>query len=1371
MILKKVQTVNDNRWTINRAGLLNFWYYDDEEFEFSDGKLLLRGANGSGKSVTMQSFVPLLLDGNKSPERLDPFGSRARKIENYLIGEDESSTEESTGYLFMEFKKKQSEIYMTIGMGLNAKRGKPLSFWGFLITDGRRAGRDFKLYKDMGGKVPLSKRELKNKLGEGGILLESQREYMDAVNKHLFGFDNIEDYDELVKLLIQIRTPKLSKDFKPTVIYEIMNNSLQPLSDEDLRPMSEAIENMDNLKAKLDELKVNKTAADKLKKAYDQYNGHVLFEKAKRLLDSAGTVRRLQEELSTLEVSIASMRSELVQEETRLAELEIERHTLEEKKRELEKHDSYAVKERIAKIETETTGLEAQLDAKKIGLENRNARLRSLEYDIKRLTGDMESLECSLSKRLNDMDDAATDISFDEHFFMRDELEKSPRLLYDFSYITGRLEEYSKRLAEASRALEDEKAASREHDRMLGSLEELSSKKKAAEKILDEADMLVTEEMERFAERVRAWESGNMQLKLTSEILVDVSQKIFSYGDGVCIEDVLDPVRSQHGRLESEIREEMASANFKAGKTRQLISEKESEIAEWEKRKEPEPPLSDEAARNRERLRNLGIPFIPLYKAVEFQDDIAEREKGVIEEALMYMGMLDALIISDEHRKAALGMEEGMADKYVFSSPRHIMHELSLKVRVARNIGETLSIEWVDNALKSVLLDCIDGDTFINESGVYGIGPIRGVCGRTYTAKYMGTLARERFKEETISKLLSEKETLISELMQWEESLEAYNKKLQELTEEWNGFPGFADIDTAIKTRERASLQLEIYAKNVMDAEDEAKAAHIALQEARKTAHELTRNVQIPVILDAYREACSCARDYSIALSRLESVNKDIVNANSKLDAVRESAGYVEHDLDEIRYDIGVIERDMKRNDSMKSELQKQLELMGYDEIEKEIESCIKSLASIPELIKGSVANRTRAEEGLKAAGARIEQARANLNFESRLRDVHADGFEKELSLRYVEIDAGGEIELSAEAVRARLQDEGFVKKGVEEHIRSIQEKYHEIKQYMAEYALKIDRLFEEENEYENERLLKAVRSNVRLEIMGKVSGRYIGFYDVIAHINAQIEENDKLLKESDRTVFEDILAKTISRKMRAKIYHSEEWVKKMNSLMEGMNTSSGLSFSLAWKSKSAEDEQQLDSSELVKLLKKDGHLLLESELESMSMHFRSKIAQVRRQCQESDKHQTFHAIMKDVLDYRKWFEFRLYYRKTNESKKELTNNAFDRFSGGEKAMAMYVPLFSAVYAKYRGARSDCPRIISLDEAFAGVDENNIRDMFRLLGELELEYIINSQILWGDYDTVSSLAICELQRPDNADFVTVIRHRWNGIQMELLENE
>lgn len=103
--------------------------------------------------------------------------------------------------------------------------------------------------------------------------------------------------------------------------------------------------------------------------------------------------------------------------------------------------------------------------------------------------------------------------------------------------------------------------------------------------------------------------------------------------------------------------------------------------------------------------------------------------------------------------------------------------------------------------------------------------------------------------------------------------------------------------------------------------------------------------------------------------------------------------------------------------------------------------------------------------------------------------------------------------------------------------------------------------------------------------------------------------------------------------------------------------------------------------------------------------------------------------------------------------------------------MAMYVPLFSAVTAKYQGGRQDAPRMIALDEAFAGVDDRNIRDMFRLMTEFEFDFMINSQVLWGDYDTLDALAVYQLIRPDNARFVTVMPYLWNGFARENLNSE
>ena len=214
--------MEQERWQLNRAGLFNFWYFDDEELPCAEGKLLLRGSNGSGKSVTMQSLITVLLDGKKSPDRLDPFGSRARRMEDYLLGEKEVvEQDERTGYLYLEYARPGKGQYLTTGIGLRAKRQSSLDFWGFVILDNRRIGRDFLLYKterDSEGepvKIPLSRRELENRLGEGGQVVRTQQEYMGLVNKYVFGFRDLETFEDLMKLLIQLRSPKLSKVWSP----------------------------------------------------------------------------------------------------------------------------------------------------------------------------------------------------------------------------------------------------------------------------------------------------------------------------------------------------------------------------------------------------------------------------------------------------------------------------------------------------------------------------------------------------------------------------------------------------------------------------------------------------------------------------------------------------------------------------------------------------------------------------------------------------------------------------------------------------------------------------------------------------------------------------------------------------------------------------------------------------------------------------------------------------------------------------------------------------------------------------------------------------------------------------------------------------
>lgn len=271
------------RWKMNRIGFVNFWLYDEEDFEFVDGKLLLRGQNGSGKSITTQSFIPFVLDGDRTPSRLDPFGSSDRRMEYYFLGEE--GKDEATGYLFLEFRKEETGEYLTIGIGQRAKRGKPMDFWGFIILDGRRIGYDLWLYKEVGSaRIPYDKREMKAKLGENNFFTDSQSEYKKHVNQYIFGFRKAEQYEQFIRLLVKVRAPKLSKEFKPTKVYEILNDSLQTLTDEDLRAMVDAMEKMDEIQDSLDMLKRAFADVKIIRNEYTRYNQYMLAKKAQAYL-------------------------------------------------------------------------------------------------------------------------------------------------------------------------------------------------------------------------------------------------------------------------------------------------------------------------------------------------------------------------------------------------------------------------------------------------------------------------------------------------------------------------------------------------------------------------------------------------------------------------------------------------------------------------------------------------------------------------------------------------------------------------------------------------------------------------------------------------------------------------------------------------------------------------------------------------------------------------------------------------------------------------------------------------------------------------------------------------------------------------------
>jgi len=732
----------NSRWQANKIGLINFWYYDEQEFSFVKGRMLLRGSNGSGKSVTMQSVVPLLLDGDMSPERLDPFRSRDRKMTNYLL-EEEDGREERTGYIYIEFKREDSETYITVGIGMRARRGKPMDKWYFSLTDGRRIGHDFLLYKETNDKVTLTKKELANRVQTGGQLFDRQTDYMEYVNKQIFGFETIEEYKELIDLLIQLRSPKLSKDFKPTIINEILSDSLQPLSDDELRPMSEAIENMDTMTMNLKARKEGKQAAEKINRVLDKYNKIVLWEKASYYEENRKALAELQREEKENKKNQVQREAKIIQLAQEQEELNAKKNALEKEKESLTKSDVVALKHQEMDLGIRIENNQKTVIEKEKQLDQKNEQYLDITQQKKEASARQEQKESQLENLLENMEEHATVMSFEEHSFFKEELKENWKISFSFDTQESQMKKTKDRVKTGLDLLREADAKQRQ-------VEELFRKRDIIQRDVDhkgrqilELESLFIQIQNEWKENLYRWNSSNIELILSKALLQEMSIFVDGYhmksdyaiirkkvaDSSILIKSLLD---LEQEKLKSENQEKQLK-----------YVELTEELKEWEQHKEPEPPRSDEVIQNRKRLKDKGIPFLEFYKVLEFGKILKKEECDYLEEALLRMGILDALVVEEEYREQVLTLDKGASDHYLFIQKGSIQQSMVDVLELNDSLNDIFMNQKMMGLLGNIGYDSTAGSA-IWKDGTYQLGVVTGTITGTHEAGFLGIQAREK---------------------------------------------------------------------------------------------------------------------------------------------------------------------------------------------------------------------------------------------------------------------------------------------------------------------------------------------------------------------------------------------------------------------------------------------------------------------------------------------------------------------------------------------------------------------------------------------------------------------------------------------------
>jgi hypothetical protein len=270
------------------------------------------------------------------------------------------------------------------------------------------------------------------------------------------------------------------------------------------------------------------------------------------------------------------------------------------------------------------------------------------------------------------------------------------------------------------------------------------------------------------------------------------------------------------------------------------------------------------------------------------------------------------------------------------------------------------------------------------------------------------------------------------------------------------------------------------------------------------------------------------------------------------------------------------------------------------------------------------------------------------------------------------------------------------------------------------------------------------------------VDGLRVGAAELLDILRGEADQSRHEITDRERQLFDQTLTGDTRRHLAARIRQANELVDGMNARLERVRTASKVAVRLVWQiapdlptgTKTARD-----------LLLRDPVRLTDADRESLHRFFRDRIEQART----TDTAANWEQQLAQVFDYTAWHQFVVKVDRANGAGWQLlTRKLHGALSGGEKAIALHLPLFAAVAAHYEAVPA-APRVILLDEVFVGVDTTNRGQVFALLSALDLDLMLTSDHEWCTYAELDGVGIHQLiTGTDGDDAVTTARFTWNG---------
>ncbi|HEX5119760.1 MAG TPA: TIGR02680 family protein [Pseudonocardiaceae bacterium] len=1330
------------RWQPLRAGLVDLFYYDMEEFHFHDGRLLLRGNNGTGKSKVLALTLPFLLDGELSAHRVEPDGDRNKRMEwNLLLGGKHPHTER-LGYTWLEFGRVRSDgtcEYRTLGAGLKAVAGRGIARHWFFVTS-QRVGPELSLLSPT--RVALSRDKMRDAVDGFGTVYDTASDYRRAVDGALFGLGT-HRYEALVNLLIQLRQPQLSKRPDEKLLSHALTEALPPLDPALVTTVAEAFRGLDEEREALRGLAEARSAADAFLTHYRRYAGIAAKRCAAPLRQAHSRYQQLGRELGDADTAHRVATEALSAVTDRLTELGESKIALEARREALQRSPEMRDAEALR-----AAGQEADRLAGLAGDRDRDrtsavALVHSRESRLTRARQDAEGDDLALRTARDAAADAAERALLTTghaDVWSALDIDRPP---YPAAVRAGEelIDRHATALNQLQRLLDAAGSAESALRTARADVDRATGEQQAAVVRITAADQVAAERAGALVDAYARYLAEVQLLRVTDPDEVLGTLTVWAdapVGANPATAAVADAVREAIEEL-GRHRAEADRRRTAAEATRAEVTDKIARLTAGGHDVPPVPYTRDPSGRR-------GRPGAPLWQVVDFIDSVSDRDRAGIEAALEAAGILDAWLTPDGE------LRDPVHDDVVVRVQDMVASDGGLTTVLVPAIdhADPQVAGLTDDAVGSVLAAIGRGpgtSTWVDVDGTFGNGPLTGSWHKP-VAGYIGEGAREAARRIRLAELRAELATVEAELDTVAGIAAELTQRAEALAAEQRAQPSDSEVREA-----HVKLAAEHEAKRRADATlDEAVViATERVEQARTTraaTTEFAEDVGLPTADDALRGVRAALGDYRVALAGLwpaaraaDRAHRDVTEAEQELTTA----------LTRRTECVDAAQRARAEASTAAERHRVLVETAGagVDELYRKLDTVAQELSERDEHERRARGDERQAiDERGQAEGRRlalrgsIEAAAAERDAAiTTLRTFVATGL-----LHTVLPD----LELPDPAANWAPTPAITVARAVNAALEAVDDAdraWELIQQRVsAEHKLLTDAL----SRHGHSAGMTVRDGTIVVDVL--FAGRRQDIPTLVAGLAAETEHRAMLLSAKEREILENHLINEVAGALQELITGAEEQVAAINTDLADRPTSTGMRLRLRWRTaRSAPDG-----------LARVRDRLLRQTADAWTAEDRALVGAFLQQ-QINAEHAADAAggwvdQLTRALDYRVWHEFTIQRYQDGEWR-PATGPA----SGGERVLAASVPLFAAASSFYTSAGNrHAPRLIALDEAFAGVDDDSRAKCLGLLAAFDLDVVMTSEREWGCYPQVPGLSIAQLTRRDGIDAVLVTPWRWDG---------